>query len=172
VIGVTVNLSTGVATGTDGVSNFQHVFGGSGNDSLAGSAAVNILVGNAGDDTLFGNDGRDILIGGLGADLLDGGSDDDVLIGARSSYDANPVALIAIAQEWTRTDLGYSVRRDHISGLVAGGLNGAFVFNATTVFDDTRTPDTLWGRGGIDWFIYGTRDDLKDQVPGETKTKI
>ncbi len=172
VIGVTVNLTTGVATGTGGVSNFQHVFGGSGNDNFTGSAAANIFVGNAGDDTLFGNDGRDILIGGLGADLLDGGSEDDILIGARSSYDNNPVALRAISQEWTRTDLSYSIRRDHISGLVAGGLNGAFVFNVTTVFDDNRTPDTLWGRGGIDWFIYGTRDDLKDQVSGETKTKI
>ena len=46
------------------------------------------------------------------------------------------------------------------------------MLNATTVFDDTRTIDTLWGRGGIDWFIYGTRDDLMDDVAGETTTRI
>ncbi|MGH7179282.1 MAG: hypothetical protein ACREJC_18035, partial [Tepidisphaeraceae bacterium] len=170
--GVTVNLTTGVATGSGGVANIQHVFGGSGNDSLTGNAAANMFVGNAGNDTQFGNDGRDILIGGADADLLDGGNDDDILIGARTSYDANRVALLAILQEWTRTDLNYTGRVNHISGAVAGGLNGAFKFNATTVFDDNRATDSLWGRGGIDWFVYGTRDDLMDQVSGETKTKI
>jgi len=69
-------------------------------------------------------------------------------------------------------DLAYAGRRDHISGVLAGGLNGAFKFDATTVFDDTRTADTLWGRAGTDWFIYGTKDDLMDQTNGETTTKI
>jgi Ca2+-binding RTX toxin-like protein len=170
--GVTVNMTTGVATATGGISNFQHVFGGAGNDNFTGNAAANLLVGNAGNDTAFGTDGRDILIGGLGGDLLDGGNDDDILIGARTSYDANVSALLAIAQEWTRTDVSYAGRRDHISGALAGGLNGTFVLNATTVFDDTRTIDTLWGRGGTDFFIYGTRDDVMDAVNGETTTKI
>ena len=169
---VTVNLTTGSATGTGGISNIQHVFGGAGNDNFTGSIAANVLVGNAGNDTVFGNDGRDILIGGLGADLLDGGNDDDILIGARTSYDANRAAMLAILQEWSRTDLAYAGRRDHISGVLAGGLNGAFKFDATTVFDDTRTADTLWGRAGTDWFIYGTKDDLMDQTNGETTTKI
>lgn len=169
---VTVNLTTGVATGTGGISGFQNVFGGLGNDSLTGNALANILVGNAGNDTLFGNAGRDILIGGLGSDLLDGGDDDDILIGARTVYDANPFALNAISAEWVRNDVTYAVRRDRISGAATGGLNGAFVFNSSTVIDDSRAPDTLWGRGGLDWFIFGQRDNLMDNTNTETTTRI
>jgi Ca2+-binding RTX toxin-like protein len=146
---VTVTLTNLTATGTGGVSNIQHVFGGAGNDSLTGDVAANIFVGNAGNDTLFGNDGRDILIGGTGADLLDGGNGDDILIGASTSYDANRAALLAILQEWTRTYLAYGDRLNHINGAVAGGLNGAFKLNSTTVFDDNKTTDTFWGRGDI-----------------------
>jgi Ca2+-binding RTX toxin-like protein len=170
--GVTVNLTTGAATGTGGVANVRHVFGGAGNDSLTGDAAANVLVGNGGDDTLLGNDGRDILIGGNGADYLDGGNDDDILIGARTSYDANLAALLAILQEWTRTDVDYTGRVKHISGTLGGGLNGAYYLNSATVFDDNSAPDTLWGRGGLDWFLSGKKDNVMDKAPGEINTKF
>jgi Ca2+-binding RTX toxin-like protein len=169
---LTVNLTTGAATATGSVSNIQHVFGGAGNDSFTGSAVANVLVGNTGNDSVFGNDGRDVLIGGLGGDSLDGGNDDDILIGARTSYDASIASMLAILSEWTRTDLSYAARLSHISGATTGGLNGTFRLNSTTVFDDNRTPDTLFGRAGTDWFIYGTRDDVADSISGETTTKI
>ena len=53
------------------------VRGGSGNDSLTGDAAANMLIGNNGDDTLVGSDGNDTLQGGSGANTLQGGNDDD-----------------------------------------------------------------------------------------------
>jgi len=55
--GVTVDLGSGTATGTDGISNIQNVIGGSGNDVLAGGLGDNILRGGGGSDTYkFSND--------------------------------------------------------------------------------------------------------------------
>ena len=44
--------------------------GGSGNDTLTGSAISETLVGGAGNDTLIGNGGADVLYGGAGDDLF------------------------------------------------------------------------------------------------------
>ncbi|GAB6141277.1 hypothetical protein JCM14076_20060 [Methylosoma difficile] len=44
--------------------------GGSGNDTLTGSAASETLVGGAGNDTLIGNGGTDVLYGGAGDDAF------------------------------------------------------------------------------------------------------
>ncbi|MEX2185928.1 MAG: calcium-binding protein [Pirellulales bacterium] len=74
---VTVNLSTGAATGFGGVSNIQNVIGGTVNDSLTGDNNDNQLEGRNGNDTLAGLGGNDILIDGTGSDSLDGGSGDD-----------------------------------------------------------------------------------------------
>jgi uncharacterized repeat protein (TIGR01451 family) len=66
-----VNLSSGTATGTNGISNIENATGGSANDSLVGNFSVNNLQGNAGNDTL---------VGGPGNDTLQGGANDDVLV--------------------------------------------------------------------------------------------
>ncbi|MEQ1768180.1 MAG: M10 family metallopeptidase C-terminal domain-containing protein, partial [Methylotenera sp.] len=92
---LTVNLTTTTATvfGTgsttarsDTVNTIEYFIGGSGNDSITGSAAANVLNGGlgndilsgvAGKDTLLGGDGDDILTGGLGLDTLTGGAGAD-----------------------------------------------------------------------------------------------
>jgi hypothetical protein len=43
---------------------------GSGNNTLTGTAAVDVLIGGAGDDTLEGNGGADIVRGGQGDDVI------------------------------------------------------------------------------------------------------
>jgi Ca2+-binding RTX toxin-like protein len=62
--------------------------GGTGNDSLAGTPADEILIGGLGDDTLDGGGGTDVLIGGAGDDVfvydsldrrVDGGAGEDTL---------------------------------------------------------------------------------------------
>lgn len=68
-------------------SDVENLYGGSGNDSLTGSAWTNKLYGNAGHDTLTATGGKDQLYGGAGEDLLlsrnslkdwlFGGADDD-----------------------------------------------------------------------------------------------
>jgi Ca2+-binding RTX toxin-like protein len=58
----------------------ENLIGGSGNDTLTGSAAANRLEGGPGDDTLYGMDGDDVLIGGAGNDTLYGGNGDDTFL--------------------------------------------------------------------------------------------
>ncbi|UVE18757.1 retention module-containing protein [Pseudomonas sp. LS44] len=57
------------------------VDGGSGNDTLTGSAAADLLRGGNGRDTLSGGGGEDRLEGGDGKDTLLGGDDNDILFG-------------------------------------------------------------------------------------------
>jgi Ca2+-binding RTX toxin-like protein len=63
------HLNRTIRTGGTGQStNFEDATGGSGNDTLTGSALFNILIGNAGNDVLNGGEGSDNLIGGTGND--------------------------------------------------------------------------------------------------------
>lgn len=65
--GITVNLSTGTASGaagTDTLSGFEELRGGTGNDTLTGDNQNNRIVGTAGIDTLNGLGGDDTLVAG------------------------------------------------------------------------------------------------------------
>ena len=55
--------------------------GGSGNDTLYGNAAANILTGCGGNERLSGAAGNDSLAGGTGNDRLIGGVGNDALVG-------------------------------------------------------------------------------------------
>lgn len=55
--------------------------GDSGDNTISGDSANNIIYGFGGADTLSGGNGDDILYGGTGDDDLDGGADDDILYG-------------------------------------------------------------------------------------------
>jgi VCBS repeat-containing protein len=76
ILGVTVNLATGLGSGNDAegdtYANISAVIGSDFNDTL---------IAGAGPATLYGGDGKDTLIGGDGNDLLDGGAGDDTLNG-------------------------------------------------------------------------------------------
>ncbi len=149
-------------------------FGGPGNDVLRGGGGADILDGGAGNDDIRGAMGRDLLIGGPGADKLNGDGDEDILIGAVLKFTdpaVNDVALSAIMQEWTRTDLApavsYATRVGHLRGSLAGGLNGSYRIDASTIVDDAIA-DSLQGGSGRDWFIarrsIATKDTLSDLV--------
>jgi Ca2+-binding RTX toxin-like protein len=181
--GVVVNLSTGVASKTGGVSNVENVLGTAAGDNLVGNASDNILIGNAGNDVLvgglgndvlvggLGNDvldggiGRDILIGGGGSDTLNGGDDDDILIGASTVFDGNIAQLRAVQLEWTRPDADYATRIGHLKGTLAGGLNGPTLLKSSNLIDDALA-DIMVGGNGLDWFL-ATALDSTDRVPGE-----
>ena len=110
-----------------------------------------------------------------------GGATEDVLIGGQLAYLIEPsgtLDLVAIANlmaEWTRTDLVYADRINHLNGTVFGGLNGSSVINATTVFDDAAV-DSLHGGNGLDWFVANVSsvvpDLLADRNASETMTDI
>ena len=88
--GGNVNLAAGTATGAATVRNIENVTGGTGDDSLVGSFAVNTLSGGAGAEWIVGGPGNDILNGDAGADVLvwsngdgtdvdEGGADGDIV---------------------------------------------------------------------------------------------
>jgi hypothetical protein len=74
--GVSVNLSTGLATAVGGtLLQIENAWGGEGRDTLIGNSMNNVLVGNGDVDRLEGGAGEDWLVGGAGNDTLDGGND-------------------------------------------------------------------------------------------------
>src|SRR5581483_2239067 len=77
---LTVDLSTGTATGFNTFNNVENVTGGSNDDALTGDAQDNVLVGAAGNDTIDGGDGNDTLTGGTGLDTLTGGNGNDTFV--------------------------------------------------------------------------------------------
>jgi len=64
----------------------------------------------------------------------------------------------------------YATRIAQLNGSQAGGTNGAFLLNATTVHDDGAT-NVLFGGQDLDWFFVGLNDKT-DQHKGETVTNI
>ena len=82
--GVTVTLDNQPNDGESGEGDnarddLERIFGGNGNDRLAGSAADNFISGTGGNDTVVGGNGNDDLAGGAGDDLLQGGEGVDYL---------------------------------------------------------------------------------------------
>ncbi|HEY1425058.1 MAG TPA: NF038122 family metalloprotease [Caulobacteraceae bacterium] len=81
-VGVTVNLGTGVATGsgTTNFKNIQEVIGSSFNDTLIAGSTAATLVAGAGKDVLTGGAGADTLIAGSGGDIMTGGGGNNTFI--------------------------------------------------------------------------------------------
>lgn len=182
---ITVNLLLGLATGTAGVTNIEHVTGGSGNDRIVGNNSDNTLFGNGGNDVIFGfqgNDtlnggaGRDLLIGGSGADTVTGGGDEDILIAALLQFANESTGLVetakvdAVMAEWTRSDLSYAARIAHLNGQTGGGLNGNEYLNSSTILND-GVVNVMEGSGGLDWFLGSLLDQI-NKANNETLTII
>lgn len=132
------------------------VYGGEGNDSIAGGRGPGTLIGGDGDDFMQVGVGRNILIGGAGADTLRGGDSEDLLVAGTTDYDSttpeDQAALCGIRAEWRRTDARFKVRIAHLSGTQAGGHNGSDLLTTATVHDDTDV-DSLTGWRGRDWYF-------------------
>lgn len=82
--GVTVNLTTGAASGgeaeSDVLISIEDLAGSEVNDVLAGNSLGNVFFGNNGNDRLSGAGGRDVLEGGNGDDMLSGGAGFDLFV--------------------------------------------------------------------------------------------
>lgn len=120
------------------------VFGGDGNDVIAGGGGDDVLIGGNGSDTLIGNGGRDLLIGGHGSDLIVGNAGDDILIAGYTLVDNDAAALAAIINIWTNNGLTFAARTD--------ALRSGHLVNEVNVFDDDAM-DLMAGLGGLDWYF-------------------
>jgi Ca2+-binding RTX toxin-like protein len=140
-----------------------------------------VLVGGSGSNVLYGGSARNLLIAGLGSGSLYAGIAGDILIGGTTSFDSdtlsNQWALAYIMAEWDSAD-SYATRIKTLQN--GGGLNGSYVLNSTTVFDNSLT-NYLYGYSlatgaGLDWFFaHHARtngDQVYNQVNGEVGTKI
>ncbi|MBK8320983.1 MAG: DUF4214 domain-containing protein [Betaproteobacteria bacterium] len=162
---VTVNLSSGVAFGGEGIdsiSSIEWVFGSDFGDSITGDANENSLFGGDGNDTLFGEGGNDYLNGGLGDDFLDGGDGIDIL-----SY-AEAVFGISINITTGKSSGGHGI--DTFQSIEnVGGSNfddviiGSVGANALIGGDGA---DVVYGQNGDDHLIGGRGDDILDGGEG------
>jgi Ca2+-binding RTX toxin-like protein len=180
--GVTITLGApGVLTigkggdaAGDKVKNFEHIFGGNGNDKLTGNASDNTIVGGLGNDTIFGLAGNDRLVGisgkntldgGVGNDRIQGGSDEDTLIGGAGidllDYDLSNAAVTVTLGAGNAVTVGQSghAQGDKISQFE--NFHGSNFDDAVTgstgnnVFFSSQGADKITGGGGVDWVNYG-----------------
>ncbi|WP_311267217.1 hypothetical protein [Sphingobium sp. WCS2017Hpa-17] len=149
---VTVNLTTGVATGGDAAgdsfSGIEQIVGSSFNDSLTGDAQANRLVGGDGNDLLRGGAGNDVIIGGAGADEMHGGNGSDLL-----SYEGS--------QNWVsiHLDLGWSYGADG-TGDTFTGFENARGSDVSDAIYGNAGDNRLYGGDGGDYLDSGAGNDI------------
>lgn len=158
---VSVNLSTGTATGTAGVSQFENVIGGSENDSLTGDANANQFTGNGGNDSLTGNAGDDTYWfdadATLGSDTInESGGGSDLL-----DFSATTAAIIvnlstATAQTVVSGNLSLTLSSSSTIEKLTGGAGGDSLTgnSADNTLGGGAGNDSLNGNGGSDTYLF------------------
>ena len=145
-----------------GGSGNDQVFGQAGNDQVFGQAGLDAIVGGDGNDKVFGGAQRDVVIGGAGSDQLFGEAHDDILISGSTAFDEDQDALFALLVDFNSTD-SYATR---VSNLTNGTGTSGIILDDTAVIDDGAI-DTLFGGGGLDLFVIGARDRVRDRARNE-----
>jgi hypothetical protein len=155
---------------------------GGGNDYAEGNMGNDILLGGDGaegaNDTLNGGAGRDILVGDggvadpkskvSGADVLNATYDGDlsdnvdsidlIITGLALPTIADPIDWFAIQAEWNRTDNDTFTKKQHLTGALAGGLNGSsLLLPGVNIFDD-RLPGPPLPPAIVDQVISANAD--------------
>src|SRR3954469_23258093 len=177
----------------DGGDDSDTLFGGLGDDTLRevrfgvsehlyGGPGDDIVAGGRGGDDLFGGTGNDVLIGGSGSDHLYGGPGDDILYGGpnRDTFDCGP-----------GDDTVYRVRHSSSDGLSTGRADASIPKSAGCehIVNSDPTggfpmrqilggsgPDTLAGGSGNDFIEgKGSGDRLyggggEDELEGDGST--
>jgi Ca2+-binding RTX toxin-like protein len=177
---VTINLSTGTASGGDAagdvLSGIENVYGAflvndiltgsagnnlldgrGGNDILSGLGGTDILLGNDNDDILNGGDGNDVLYGENGADQLDGGNGIDT-----ASYYNRPEAVVVDLAAGTgsggEAEGDTLVEIENVSG--SQGSDTISGDAGANTLQGWNGNDVLRGRGGADKLDGGAGVDL------------
>ncbi len=136
---VTVNLFTGTATGTTGISGFENIIGSANADSLTGNDGNNEISGGAGDDTLNGLGGNDLYLftDGYGTDIVietvSGG--DDTMDFTAVTHPLDLIfSLTDVHVTYDSNDASHSgLNVEHILGTTAAVENTLIFLEATDV---------------------------------------
>lgn len=170
-LSVTVSLATGFGGESgenDSLSAIENARTGSGNDTLIGDGAGNVLSGGPGDDKLDGGPGPDTLHGGAGFDEADYSSRTnpvtvDGYVGGDGEAGEND--YVDLADIEVITGGSGSDKLGPFSGIL-----GANVLNGRTgddSLDGDYGNDTLNGGPGNDALSGGTEDDVLDGGIGD-----
>lgn len=144
--GASVGYASGTSIGSDTLYGIEHVWGGSGNDTLTG---------DSNDNTLKGQDGDDTLKGGAGDDHLDGGDGSDTV-----SYSDATIGLTIDFASGTATD-GYGGTDTLID--IENVILGTGDDQVTDESGDNSIKDT----GGDDTYFWsGSGTDTIDEQSG------
>jgi Ca2+-binding RTX toxin-like protein len=158
---VTVNLTTGVASGSDAagdtLTGIEDVTGSANNDSLTGDAADNALYGGGGTDTLTGGAGADSLDGGAGTDLADySGSAAGVTVNLTTGVGAGGDAAgdtLSGVEYLTGSALDDVLTGNTAANLLTGG-------DGSDLLDGDAGADSLYGGAGNDTLKGGAGSDI------------
>jgi Ca2+-binding RTX toxin-like protein len=144
------------------------LYGGSGGDTADGDGGNDIVLGQADfDSELRGGAGSDLIIAGAGAGNVTGNAGSDLLIDSSVTHESSLPALQAILSEWS-SSTAYLTRIDHLTGAVAGGLNGSTLLTTTTV-TGSGSSSAFLGGSEQDWSWHNsmTSPAMSDREPGE-----
>ena len=166
---VTVNLSTGQASGFAAITNIENVTGGSGADTLTGNANANTLIGGAGDDTLNAtvDDVRDVFNGTTGVDTAD-----------YSAYSAGLTVTLNGATAAIVSGTGSTGANSdtvvNIDNFVGGSGNDTLTGDGlANALNGGAGNDTLTGGAGRDVMFGGADNDTFDfNTVGESGTAV
>ena len=140
----------------------ENATGGSGNDTIIGNDAANIIKGNAGDDIIYGGKGKDTIDAGAGSNVIYGGKDATQKDGETDTLDYSK------QPNWINYGVNYNHTPFSQDGIieVANGYGGidtvagidyliATKGNDYIIMNDVVQNQTIDGGGGDD-YIYGS----------------
>lgn len=137
-------------TGTDLSNDF--LYGGTGQDVIAGLQGDDFLFGQSGNDVLRGGDGRDQLFGGAGNDVLDGGAGANLLDGGAGNDVYRVWSVEDVVNEYANSGIDL-IRTTMASLSLMTGRVGQYTHAENLVYD---------GRGNF----VGVGNDLNNQILG------
>ncbi len=127
-------------------------YGGSGNDLITGTNAVDTIFGLNGNDRLYGLSGNDSLFGGSGSDTLFGGEGADTLIGGTGNDQGRILSD------------GADSNSPRVRFFGEDGADTLFVYNTieNLFFFGGEGNDRLWGyvQGSVDLDLAGGNDNV------------
>jgi len=159
---VTVDLSLHAAFGFDSIAGIENVTGGSGNDTLIGDGAANVLTGGAGNDTYFVGAGDTVVEAAVaGTDTVNssvsftlGANVENLTLsgGANIIGTGNALANVILGNAGANTLSGGAGDDLLNGGAGQDSLNGGAGNDTLVGGSDT---DTMTGGSGNDVFVFG-----------------